>query len=186
MMMIISAVLLALSLCADCFAVAACSSVTLRDDTWGRILPVTVVFGIMQAGLFVVGWAFGDLFAGVVGKFAPIVGFLLLLYVGGSMLIAAWKNEESARDLNGIKNILIGAIATSIDAFSVGISFSMDGESAGDMVMKSIVILIVTILSVIAGMKGGAYAGRRYGRGALFAGGTVLLLIGLNILFNVV
>ena len=66
----------------------------------------------------------------------------------------------------------------------MGVSFSMDGDSAGDMVLKAIVLLVVTFLTVIAGMKGGSYAGRRYGRGALWAGGSVLILIGLNILFK--
>lgn len=184
MMGLIAAILLALSLCADCFAVSACSSVTLKDSSWGKVLPVAVVFAVVQAGLFLLGWQFGDLFVGFVGKLAPIIGFLLLLYVGGSMLLSAWRNELSQRDLNGIRNVLIGAVATSIDAFSVGVSFSMDGDSAGDMVLKAIVLLVVTFLTVIAGMKGGSYAGRRYGRGALWAGGSVLILIGLNILFK--
>ena len=182
--MILAAIILALSLCADCFAVSACSSVTLKDGSWGKVLPVAAVFAVVQAGLFLLGWLFGDLFVGFIGKLAPIIGFLLLLYVGGSMLVSAWKNDQSPRDLNGILNILLGAVATSIDAFSVGMSFSMDGDSGDDMIIKAVVLLVVTFLTVIAGMKGGSYAGRRYGRPALWTGGTVLLLIGVNILFN--
>ena len=182
--MIFSALILALSLCADCFAVSACSSVTLKDSSWGRVLPVAVVFGLVQSGLFLLGWLFGDLFVGMVGKLAPVIGFLLLLYVGGSMLLSAWRNELSQKNLDGIRNVLIGAVATSIDAFSVGISFSMDRDSAGDVILKAIVLLVITFLTVIAGMKGGSYAGRRYGRPALWAGGAVLILIGLNILFK--
>ncbi len=184
MMWLVSAILLALSLCADCFAVSACSSVTLKDSSWGNVIPVAVVFAIVQAGLFLLGWLFGDLFVGFVGKLAPIIGFLLLLYVGGSMLLSAWRNEQSPRDLNGIRNILIGAVATSIDAFSVGVSFSMDGDSGGDMLLKGMVLFAVTFLTVVAGMKGGSYVGRKYGRPALWTGGTVLILIGLNILFK--
>ena len=177
--MIIGAILLALSLCADCFAVSACSSVTLKDDSWRRILPVASVFAIVQAGLFLFGWLF-------VGKLAPVIGFLLLLYVGGSMIVSAWKNETSARDLDGLRNILIGALATSIDAFSVGVSFSMEGDGAEDMAVKAATLLVITFLSVVAGIKGGVYAGKRYGRGALWAGGFVLLLIGVNILFKLI
>ncbi|MBR5660707.1 MAG: manganese efflux pump [Bacteroidales bacterium] len=183
-MWFISAILLALSLCADCFAVSACSSMTVKDSSWRKVLPVAAVFALVQAGLFMLGWLFGDLFVGFVGKLAPVIGFLLLLYVGGSMLLSAWKDERSPRDLNGISNILLGAVATSIDAFSVGISFSMDGDSGGDMLLKGIVLLVITFLTVVAGMKGGSYVGRRYGRPALWAGGSVLILIGLNILFN--
>ena len=183
-MWLVAALILALSLCADCFAVSAGSSVTLKDDSWGKILPVALVFGLVQSGLFFAGWAFGDIFTGVVGSMAPVIGFLLLLYVGGSMLYSAIRNDLESRDLNGIRNVLLGAVATSIDAFTVGISFSMDGDSAGDVLLKALVILAVTFLTVVFGMKGGAYAGKRYGRGALFVGGTVLLLIGLNILFK--
>ncbi|MBR1926698.1 MAG: manganese efflux pump [Bacteroidales bacterium] len=182
--MIFSALILALSLCADCFAVSAASSVALREDSWRRILPVALVFGLVQCGLFLSGWAFGDLLAGFIGKAAPVVGFLLLLYVGGSMLVSAWKNEDSARNLNGIRNVIIGAVATSIDAFSVGVSFSLDGDSVADTLTKASAILAVTVVTVVAGMKGGACAGRRYGRRALWAGGVVLILIGLNILFK--
>ena len=184
--MIIGAILLALSLCADCFAVSACSSVTLKDDSWRRILPVASVFAIVQAGLFLFGWLFGDLFVGFVGKLAPVIGFLLLLYVGGSMIVSAWKNETSARDLDGLRNILIGALATSIDAFSVGVSFSMEGDGAEGMAVKAATLLVITFLSVVAGIKGGVYAGKRYGRGALWVGGFVLLLIGVNILFKLI
>ena len=184
--MIIEAILLALSLCADCFAVSAASSVTIRNSSWGKVLPVSAVFALVQAGLFMFGWLFGDLFVGFVGKAAPVVGFLLLLYVGGSMLISAWRNELSLKDLNGAMNILLGALATSIDAFSVGISLSMDGDALPETLIKASILLAVTFLTVIAGMKGGSYAGRRYGRPALLTGGIVLILIGLNILFKLI
>ena len=137
MMWLIAAILLALSLCADCFAVSACSSVTLKDSSWGKVIPVAFVFGVVQAGLFLLGWLFGDLFVGFVGKLAPIIGFL-----------------------------------------------SMDGDSGGDMLLKGMVLFAVTFLTVVAGMKGGSYVGRKYGRPALWTGGTVLILIGLNILFK--
>lgn len=101
------------------------------------------------------------------------------------MVISAVKGTEEARDLNGIKNILIGAVATSIDALAAGMSMSMDGESVGDAMTKVIAVLLVTFMSVILGVKGGMKAGSRYGRPALLTGGVVLILIGLNIVFNV-
>lgn len=179
---IIAALIFAMSLCADCFAVSACSSVTLKDVSWGRVLPVSLIFAVIQSGLLLVGWGFGDLFVGSVGKVAPVIGFLLLLYVGGSMLVSAWKNVSEARDLNGLLNIMIGAVATSIDAFAAGISLSMDKDSIGDVAVKVAAVFVVTLLSVILGMKGGARAGKRYGRTALWIGGSVLIIIGLNIL----
>ena len=183
MIAILAALLFALSLCADCFAVSACSSVTLSEISWRRIAVVAAVFAVVQSLLFFAGWAFGDHLSGVVGRFAPLAGFLLLLYVGGSMLVSAFRGGTEQRDLNGIRNILIGAVATSIDALAAGMSLSMDGDSLGDFVLKTSAIFLVTALTVVAGMRGGMSAGRRYGRPALIIGGIVLILIGLNILF---
>ena len=185
MVAILAALLFALSLCADCFAVSACSSVTIKELSWKRVAVLATVFAVVQAGFLLSGWLFGDLLSGFVGRLAPIIGFLLLLYVGGSMVISAVKGTEEALDWNGIKNILIGAVATSIDALAAGMSMSMDGESAGDAMIKVIAVLVVTFISVILGVKGGMKAGSRYGRPALLTGGIVLILIGLNIVFNV-
>ena len=83
------AILLAASLCADCLAVSLCSGVTLRSVRWREILGVAFAFAVIQAGLLLIGWAFGYLFVGLVEKISHVIAFLLLLYVGGSMLIAA-------------------------------------------------------------------------------------------------
>ena len=100
----------------------------MRETARKRVLLVALVFGLVQAGLLFAGYLFGDLFVGYVEKFAHWIGFLLLLYVGGSMVVEALTGKEEARDLNGIKNILIASVATSIDAMAVGISLSMDME----------------------------------------------------------
>ena len=181
---ILAALVFALSLCADSFAVANCSSVTLKPLSGRTILRVSLVFSLIHASFLLCGWGFGDLFAGAIGKVAPFIGFLLLAYVGGSLVVSGWRNTEEIRDLNGIRNILIGAVATSIDALAVGISLSMDRDSLDDMLMKVAVLFIVTFVTVALGMKGGQLAGRRYGRPARLFGGFILLCIGLHILLK--
>ena len=182
---IVLALLLALSLCADCFAVSLCSGVTMKGTRRRQVLAVALIFGLVQAGLLLAGYLFGDLFVGYVEKFAHWIGFLLLLYVGGSMILEAVRGKEEARDLNGIKNILVASVATSIDALAVGISLSMDLEPMGSALLKAAAVLIVTILTVVAGILGGRKIGTRFGRRAEFAGGCVLILLGLNILLGV-
>lgn len=177
-------VLFALSLCADCFAVSTCSSVTLRELRWKTVSRIALVFGIVQAGLMVVGWGFGDLFVGYVGKIADWIGFLLLLYVGGSMIREAFGSEEDQVNLNGLRNVIIGAVATSIDAFAVGISLSMGLTPVSDVMWKALAVFVCTFLSVVAGMYGGRKIGERFGKTAETAGGMVLIAIGLNILFH--
>lgn len=187
--MIISALeslLLALSLCADCFAVSTCSSIGLGKVGPKRILSIALVFGLVQAGLMAAGWFLGDLVVGYVSKAAKLIGFLLLLYVGGSMILESFKKECEVLCLNGLKNVLIGAAATSLDALSVGLSLSMARPSAGKMSLNLAAVFLVTILSVVAGMYGGKKIGERFGRRAELVGGMVLVLIGLNILLDIV
>ena len=183
---LILAFALAVSLCADCFAVSLCSGVTMKDVSRKKVLLVALVFGVVQAAFLFAGYFFGDLFVGYVEKFAHWIGFLLLLYVGGSMILEAIRGEEEARDLNGIRNILVASVATSIDALAVGISLSMDMEPVRSALLKAVAVLIVTIISVIAGILGGRKIGTRFGRGAETVGGIVLILIGLNILLGIV
>lgn len=179
---VLSAFLLALSLCADCFAVTSCSSITISVINWRKVGPVALAFGIIQTLLMLLGWMFGDLFVGIIEKMAGIIGFLMLLYVGASMILEAVKDEESPRNLNGIRNVIIAGIATSIDAFAVGIGMSMDHTSRDGVVLDLSAVFIVTIISVIAGMFGGGRIGDKFGRPAEIAGGIVLILIGLSIL----
>lgn len=179
---IIESVLLAVSLCADCFAVSLCSSVTLRRIRWKEVLTVAFAFAVIQTGLLFAGWAFGNVFVGFIEKAAHIIGFLLLLYVGGSMLIEGIRGKQEARDLNGFKNIIIGGVATSIDALAVGISQSMAGQDWKGFLPLLVAVFVVTAVSVIAGIFGGKTLGCKFGRWAEIAGGVVLIAIGVTIL----
>lgn len=183
---IFSAFLLAVSLCADCFAVSSCSSVTLESVSWRKVLSIAFVFGVVQTFLMFLGWLFGDAFIGAVEKIADVIGFLMLLYVGGSMVLEAVRGESQSRNLNGLKNVLIGGIATSLDAFAVGISLSMGKCSGQEVGLDLAAVFIVTVLSVASGIFGGCRIGGKLGKPAEIAGGCVLILIGLNILFKFV
>ena len=196
-MIILQAILLAVSLCADCFAVTTCSSITLKSVTLRKVLVIAIVFATVQTLLMLIGWLFGDLFVGFVSKAARWIGFLLLLYVGGSMILEGVKGDEEVRDLNGLRNVIIGAVATSIDALAVGISMSL-GQVGGDalapdhammvntMVADHVAVFFVTMLSVFAGMYGGYRAGRRFGRPSEIIVGLVLICIGLGILSGII
>ena len=173
---------MAAALCADCFAVSLCSGVTLKETRWGSVLKVAFAFAVIQTGLLLAGWAFGELFVGLVEKISHMIGFLLLLYVGGSMLVEGIRGEEEVRDLGGLKNVIIGGVATSIDALAVGVSQSMAGRDLRGVAPLLAAVFAVTALSVVAGLRGGRTLGRRFGRRAEIAGGIVLIAIGVGVL----
>ena len=182
-MKILQAILVAASLCADCFAVSLCSGVTLRDVRWRRILGVALAFAVIQAGLLAIGWAFGYLFVGMVEKVSHVIAFLMLLYVGGSMLLEGIRGKEEVRNLDGWRNVLVGGVATSIDALAVGVAQSMEDVSFSGFLPLLLSVFVITALSVVLGLRGGSAIGSRFGRWAEIVGGVVLLGIGVGILF---
>ena len=179
---ICESILLAVSLCADCLAVSLCSGVTLRSVRWREILGVAFAFAVIQSGLLLAGWAFGYLFVGLVEKISHVIAFLLLLYVGGSMLIEGIRGKEEVRDLSSWRNVVIGGVATSIDALAVGVAQSMEGADWKGFLPLLISVFAVTALSVVIGLRGGRAIGRRFGRWAEIIGGLVLIGIGVSVL----
>ena len=179
---IIESIVLAISLCADCFAVSLCSSVTLKQIRWREVVRVALAFAVIQAGLLLVGWLFGNIFVGFVSRISHFIGFALLLYVGGSMLVEGIRNEQEAKDLNGWKNVILGGVATSIDALAVGVAQSMVQQPRAGFLPLLIAVFAVTALTVTAGIWGGRTIGGKFGRWAEIAGGLVLISIGVLLL----
>lgn len=181
---IIKDILLAASLCADCFAVALCSSVSMKKVSLGEVLKIALIFAVIQTAFLFIGWAFGDFIAKYVMKFVSYIGMGLLIFVGGSMIKEAFSEEES-QNLSGLGNIVLAGMADSIDALAVGISMSMAGRCLEGMTVPIIAVFVITALSVIVGVRGGSAIGCRAGRPAAVTGGIVLILLGINIVAGV-
>jgi len=187
-MTIAESIILAASLCADCLAVSLCSSTTLRCVRWKSVGIIALTFSIIQAGLLLAGWMFGYALAGVVERAAHIIGCVLLLYVGGGMLWEGIKNSGECRNLQGFKNVVIGGVATSIDALAVGVAMSIKrvgtlAEEFNGFLPLLISVFAITALSVIVGIYCGKAIGSRFGRWAEMVGGSVLIGIGISVLF---
>lgn len=181
---IIKDILLSASLCADCFAVALCSSVSMKKVTLGEVLKISLIFAVIQTAFLFAGWAFGDFIARYVMKFVSYIGMGLLVFVGGSMIKEAFSEEES-QNLTGLRNIILAGMADSIDALAVGISMSMAGRNLAGMTVPIVAVFIITALSVVIGIKGGSVIGCRAGRPAAVTGGVVLILLGINIVAGI-
>jgi putative Mn2+ efflux pump MntP len=162
--------------------VTLCSSVTLTDWRWTNVLKVAVSFAIIQTGLLLAGWAFGSLFASYVIKVSHIIGFLLLLYVGGSMLFEGIRGSDEVRDLGSWGKIFLGGVATSIDALAVGVAESMENTAWSGFLPLLIAVFVVTALSAVLGICGGKFIGNRVGRIAEIIGGCILIGIGVSLL----
>ena len=179
---IIEALLTAVSLCADCFAVSLCSGTTIKKITARRLTGLALIFAIIQAGLLGIGYLAGNLLIGLIFKISHIVGFLLLLYVGGSMLIEGIRGEEEALNLNGLLNVVIGGVATSIDALAVGITLAL--LQGVNIAFSVATIGIITFVLSAVGLKVGNIFGAKYKSRAELVGGIILVLIGLKILLE--
>lgn len=179
---IIDAAVLALSLCADCFAVAICSSLSLKKTTAGAVLKTAVTFAVIHVCFLLCGYFLGDLVVAYVYKISHLIGFLLLLYVGGSMLVSGFKKHSEHADFNSMRKIILGGIATSIDALAVGVSLSLS-ENA-QIWTQAISLFVITIAAVSIGIAWGKKIGEKAGSWAKVIGGIVLIAIGVCILIQ--
>ncbi len=183
-MFIVRSILLAASLCADCFAVSLCSSLTLRNVRGRDIAGVALAFAVIQTALLAVGWGFGYLFVGLLSSISKFAGAALLFYVAGGMLRDGIAGASESRDLNGLRNVVVAGLATSIDALAVGCSQSLSGTSFEQIFPLLSSVFAITLFSVVLGIRLGSRAGIRFGRPAVIAGGAVLLAIASVILLQ--
>lgn len=177
-------ILLALSLSVDSFVVAMCGSVTLGKINLWKVFSVAAVFAVMQTMLLFVGWVFGNSIVNYVTDIAPVIGFVLLLYIGLSMIVPALKKGDRENvNLSGINNILLAAVATSVDASAVGVSIAMTEMAPKDTIMALVSVMTVTFGVSAFGIIGGSSIGRKFGKPSQMVGGVVLVAIGVRLLF---
>lgn len=176
-------VLMSLSLSIDSLVVSMSGSVTLGKVRVSKVLYVSMVFALIQAGLLFFGWMLGYSVASLVHKVAHIIGFVILLYIGGSMVWGALKKgDEEKVDLSGIVHLLLAGVATSIDAFAVGVSLAMSDVKLNDMGILTLCVAVVTMLLSALGISCGCLLGNKFGAPAKAVGGIALIVIGINLL----
>ena len=178
--------LIGVGLSMDAFAVSICKGLGMQRVNWGHSLVIALFFGGFQALMPLLGWALGSQFAAYVTPVAPWVAFALLAFVGGKMLWDAFHEDgedEAGRsaDKLDVKELFMLAIATSIDAFAVGLSFAF---LQVDIVSSVAIIGITTFALSLVGVSAGNIFGSRWERPSAIAGGAILILIGLHTLLD--
>ncbi len=182
-MHLLEALLIAVSLCADCFAVSLCSGVRMLRVEGRTLVRTALVFAVIQSSFLALGWILGSAVEGLFHSVAHFIGFALLLFVGGEMLLDGIRNRQEELTLDSWWHIVLGGVATSIDAMAVGASQSLAGVSFGGVLPLVVSVFAVTALSVLAGLLGGKRIGTAFGRWAEIFGGIVLIAIGVSLLF---
>ena len=179
--------LIGISLSMDAFAVAICKGLAMPDkvDRKGALL-IALYFGVFQAVMPALGWLLGSQFARYVTQMAPWIAFVLLTWIGGSMIRESLSKEEKEEAEMGAvshKELLVLAVATSIDALAVGVTFSML-ELAVSVGAAVALIGCTTFVISLGGVYVGNVFGARYKGKAEFVGGAILILIGVKILLE--
>ena len=179
---LLSLIFLALGLAMDAFAVSVALGLKIPvKDKWKIALKAGLFFGIAQGVMPLIGWILGNGFSSYIEKFDHWIAFILLSIIGGKMIYEAIHPDEDEDDEadTSMKRMFILAIATSIDALAVGVSFAFLHV---DLWMSVAVIGITTFILSALGIKIGNVFGNRYKSKAEFTGGVVLVLMGVKIL----
>ena len=174
--------ILAVGLSMDAFAVAICKGLAMKKMSWKNAVIVGLWFGGFQALMPAIGYFLGVQFADKITSIDHWIAFILLALIGGNMVREALsKEEEEASASLDVKTMFIMAVATSIDALAVGITFAFLDQN---MPVAVSLIGVTTFLLSMAGVKIGSVFGAKYKAKAEFAGGVILILLGLKILLE--
>ena len=182
-MSLIELLLIAVGLSMDAFAVSICTGLAISKVTVKKALIVGIYFGAFQAGMPVIGYFAATLFAGMIIDYDHWIAFGLLCFLGGKMIIASFKKEEKCCEEASLTlaAMLPLAVATSIDAMAVGVSFAFLQVS---MLPAVSIIGITTLVISVIGVKIGNIFGNKFKSKAEIAGGIILFLIGTKILLE--
>lgn len=177
--------LIAVGLSMDAFAVSICKGLSMEKLRMRDIWTVGLYFGIFQAGMPLIGYLIGTQFASFVESVDHWVAFVLLGFIGGKMMLGSFHKEEDTslqQDASlSWRSMLPLAIATSVDALVVGISFAF----LQVRILPAIASIgLITLLLCMLGMKIGQLFGARFKSKAEFIGGILLILMGLKILLQ--
>jgi putative Mn2+ efflux pump MntP len=173
--------LIAVGLSMDAFAVSVCKGLSVQKLEPRHALLVGLYFGGFQALMPVLGWLLGYRFETLITRYDHWVAFVLLALIGGNMIRESFSKEEELNDDFGVKTMLLLAVATSIDALAVGITFAFLSVK---ILPAAGTIGLTTFLLSILGIYIGHIFGARWKSRAERVGGVILILIGLKILLE--
>ena len=179
---LITLLTLAVGLSMDAFAVSICKGLAMRKADLGKCTIVGLWFGGFQALMPTLGFFLGTQFKDQITSIDHWIAFVLLGLIGANMIKESRSDEEEQADASlDVREMFMLAVATSIDALAVGITFAFLNVH---IVPAASIIGVCTFLISFAGVKIGNIFGTKYKSGAELAGGIILILLGFKILFE--
>ena len=183
-MEIISIILVAISLSFDTFSVSLTAGVGNAKMKLKSMLTFPLTLAIFQGGFFLLGGAAGSKFLSTIEHYDHWIAFALLLLIGGKMILESLKKDNGDANINffAIRNEIIIAISTSIDALTVGIAYMY--YKSMPMTYSALIVAFTTFLFSVMGLMIGKYLGKKINFKFDIIGGIILILIGIKILIT--
>ncbi len=178
---IIQLFFIGLGLSMDAFAVSICQGLKMKRLDFKQTVIIALFFGGFQGIMPFIGWLIGKNFETYITSFDHWIAFALLVIIGGKMIIESFESNDSCEVTSSLKDLILLAVATSIDALAVGITFAFLKMS---ILLPVLLIGIITFVFCIFGVIIGNKFGSHYKNKAEFLGGIILILIGLKILLE--
>ena len=181
--------LLAIGLAMDCFAVSIASGIILKRVRMRPMLIMALAFGFFQALMPLLGWIGASFFSHLIENIDHWIAFAILAFLGGRMVLESFKDEDCRHEFDptSLKVVSALAVATSIDALAVGVSFAFLGVRSFSSILPSIGIIgfvsfSLSFVGLMFGIRFGCGIARKL-RAELW-GGVILIIIGTKILIE--
>ena len=179
---VLELLLLSVGLAMDAFAVSVCKGISMKKMNWKKAIIIGLYFGGFQALMPTIGYFLGAAFQSLITSIDHWIAFILLGIIGGGMIKESFgDDEENRNDDVSFKTMILLAIATSIDALAIGITFAFLNVN---LVSAISLIGIITFILSVFGTKIGNRFGDKYEKKAEFLGGVILVLLGIKILLE--
>lgn len=172
---------ISIGLAMDAFAVSVCKGLAIKKINIKKFITIALYFGIFQSLMPTIGYYLGSAFSNIVEKIDHWIAFILLFLIGLNMIHESFNNDESINDSTNFKTMIILAIATSIDAFTIGITFAFFKVN---LLLTILLIGIITFVLSFIGVLIGKKFGNILKKKAPILGGIILIVIGLKILLE--
>ena len=173
--------IIAIGLSMDAFAVSICKGLSMKKMDWKNAIIVGFYFGFFQAGMPLIGYFLGIQFRGTIQNIDHWIAFILLSLIGMNMIKESLSKSEEVCALFNARTMLVLALATSIDALAVGVTFAFLRVT----IVPAVALIGTTTFTLsILGVKIGNVFGSRYKSKAELVGGVILILMGIKILLQ--